>query len=323
MPAYNGHATICQAIASVAMQDNLKDIQLTIVDDHSDQNYDYILGLFPTVNTRILCKPSNTGCGPSRQYGLDRCTEKYFMFLDTDDCLFGPSVVKNMVAIMEQEQLDSLWTNYVEEFPDGSRVLYQNSGTHMHGKIFRTEYIQKNNIRFNMTRLHEDHAFNVIALLSGGKNLFVDIETYIWRSKPESLTRKKETKEDIVGSMDAYLTNANYALTELENHEVAPEEISKILKKYILSFFRYYNVLKNAGIGQEHLVSYIEHVQSILTHVSADVVDCLNYEMIVDKFYEDDAIRAMITQNIIMSVALDDFLALVFDVEEIDEILEP
>lgn len=315
MPAYNGHDTICQAVASVAMQDNLKDIQLTIVDDLSDKPYDYILNLFPTVKIRILRKPTNTGCGPSRQYGLDRCTERYFLFLDTDDCLFGPSVIKNMVAIMEREQLDSLWTNYVEEFEDGKRVIYRNSGTHMHGKMYRTEYIQSNNIRYNMTRLHEDHAFNAIALLVGGKNKFVDMETYIWRSNPTSLTRKEETQKDIVGSMDAYLINSEYVLTELARREVGVEKIAEIAKKYILSYFRFYNAMKNAGINHEYLQSYIERIQTILEDISEEVMELLPYERFTANFYEDDAILAMIRQNVLISVTLDDFLDLLFDVE--------
>ncbi len=171
-----------------------------------------------------------------------------------------------------------------------------------------------------MTRLHEDHAFNAIALLVGGKNLFVDMETYVWRSNPESLTRKKETQEDVVGSMDAYLINADYTLTELVKHEVASNKIADILKKYILSFFRYYNIMKNAGIDKEYLVSFIERVKIILTNVPSDVANSLSYERIIENFYEDDAVRAMIKQNIIICVTIDDFLAMVFDVEEQDEI---
>ena len=315
MPAYNGHETICQAVASVAMQDNLQEIQLTIVDDLSDKPYDYILSLFPTVNIRIIRKPTNTGCGPSRQYGLDRCTEKYFMFLDTDDCLFGPSVVKNMVAIMEREQLDSLWTNYVEEFLDGSRALYRNRGTHMHGKMYRTEYIQKNNIRYNMTRLHEDHAFNAIALLVGGRNRFVDMETYVWRSNPKSLTHMKETQQDIDYSMDAFLTNANYTLTELSKHLVPPDKIAEMAKKYIMSFFRYYNVMMNSRVNQEYLGIYIEDIKKLLSALSKEVTKLLSYEKFVVDFYKDDAIRAMIEQNTLINITFDDFLDLIFDVE--------
>lgn len=38
MPAYNGHETIRQAISSVASQDGLEKILLTIVDDCSELN---------------------------------------------------------------------------------------------------------------------------------------------------------------------------------------------------------------------------------------------------------------------------------------------
>ena len=73
MPAYNGHETIRQAVASVAAQDALEDILLTIVDDCSDEPYDYLLPDYKYMNIEILRKPSNTGCGQSRQYGIDHC----------------------------------------------------------------------------------------------------------------------------------------------------------------------------------------------------------------------------------------------------------
>ena len=43
MPAYNGHETIRQAISSVASQDGLEEILMTIIDDCSDEPYDYLL----------------------------------------------------------------------------------------------------------------------------------------------------------------------------------------------------------------------------------------------------------------------------------------
>lgn len=56
IPAYNAHSTIRQTIASVAMQDNLHDILLTIVDDCSDERYDYLQKNYPYVNIEILRK---------------------------------------------------------------------------------------------------------------------------------------------------------------------------------------------------------------------------------------------------------------------------
>jgi glycosyltransferase involved in cell wall biosynthesis len=123
MPAYNGHKTIRQAVASVAMQDNLDNILLTIVDDWSDESYDYIISDFHYMKIEILKKPTNTGCGQSRQYGIDRCKCKYFMFLDTDDCLFSPDAVRQMYNRMEENELDILYTDFVQELENNSYIV--------------------------------------------------------------------------------------------------------------------------------------------------------------------------------------------------------
>ena len=61
IPAYNAHKTIRQAIASVAVQDNQDNIKLTIVDDCSDEPYDYLLDDYKYLNINILRKPFNSG----------------------------------------------------------------------------------------------------------------------------------------------------------------------------------------------------------------------------------------------------------------------
>lgn len=105
MPTYNAHETIRQAIASIAMQDNLQNILVTIVDDCSDNPYDYLLKDYHYINLEILRKPCNTGCGQSRQYGIDRCKCEYFTFLDADDCLYSPNAINKLYTYAQKNNL--------------------------------------------------------------------------------------------------------------------------------------------------------------------------------------------------------------------------
>ena len=61
MPVYNGHKTIRQALGSVLMQDDLDNILLTIVDDCSDEPYNYLLDEFKFLKMEIFRKDKNTG----------------------------------------------------------------------------------------------------------------------------------------------------------------------------------------------------------------------------------------------------------------------
>ena len=49
---------------------------------------------------------------------------------------------------------------------------------------------------------------------------------------------------------------------------------------------------------------------------SEEAVALLRYKQITDHFYEDNAVRAMIRRNVMITVTLDDFLGMIFDEEE-------
>jgi len=304
MPAYNGHKTIRQAIASVAMQDGIDQILLTIVDDCSDSTYDYILSEFPYINIEILRKPTNTGCGQSRQYGIDRCKCKYFMFLDTDDCLYTPMAVKQMYSFMECENLDSLYRDFIEELDDGKYILRKNSGVWMHGKMFRTKYIQDNNIRYSETRLHEDHAFNIISKLSGGKNRHIDAVTYLWKYNENSLTRCEEIHNDFGKSMESFLINAKYTINELIKREINKDEISDVSKKYILSFYRYYNTMLYEGSCADDIKIFLKDIKEFYEGIPREITDEITLEYLTENFYQEENIREMIDTNIIFVIPI-------------------
>lgn len=304
MPAYNAHATIRQAVASVAMQDDLDNILLTIVDDCSDKPYNYLIDDFRYMKIEVLRKPTNTGCGQSRQYGIDRCKCKYFMFLDADDCLYSPDAVKKIHSYMENEHLDFLYSDFLEELNTGDYFLHQNNGTWMHGKIFRTNYIRKKNIRFNETRIHEDHAFNIIVHSSGGKNLYIDYTTYVWKINPQSLTRSPHSFDY---AMNNYIKNAEYTISELIKRNIKNEKIDLILKKYILSFYKYYNIGLSHNISNSEIEKFLYNISHFLVNIPSDILLKLSKEFLLEDFYEDYSIQEMIDNNVIFNISFNEY----------------
>ena len=305
MPAYNAHKTIRQAIGSVVMQDDLDNILLTIVDDCSDEPYDYLLDDFHYMNIEILRKPENTGCGQSRQYGIDRCKCKYFMFLDTDDCLYTHDAVRMMYSYIEKEQLDFLYTDFLEELNDEEYYLRQNSGVWMHGKMFRTEYIQQNDIRFSHTRLHEDHAFNILAQMCGGKNLYIDYKTYVWKRNPESLTRSPE--HTFRYGMDNFVANAEYVLEELIRRNTDAEKILDIVTIYILTFYSYYNDTVNFNLPLPIKDRYANQVRHYISRIPAEVRKRMTLEHFLQEFYHSSTVHSMIENNMVFRVGFDEY----------------
>ena len=305
MPTYNAHKTIRQAIGSVVMQDDLDNILLTIVDDCSDEPYDYLLDDFHYMNIEILRKPENTGCGQSRQYGIDRCKCKYFMFLDTDDCLYTHDAVRMMYSYIEKEQLDFLYTDFLEELNDEEYYLRQNSGVWMHGKMFRTGYIQQNDIRFSHTRLHEDHAFNILAQMCGGKNLYIDYKTYVWKRNPESLTRSPE--HTFTYGMDNFIANAEYVMEELIKRNIDTDGILNIATIYVLTFYKYYNetVLYNLPLLIKE--RYTKQVKNYINSIPNEVKNKLTLEHLMREFYHSSTIQSMVENDVVFRVGFDEY----------------
>lgn len=305
MPAYNAHKTIRQAIGSVVMQDDLDNILLTIVDDCSDEPYDYLLDDFHYMNIEILRKPENTGCGQSRQYGIDLCKCKYFMFLDTDDCLYTHDAVRMMYSYIEKEQLDFLYTDFLEELNDEEYYLRQNSGVWMHGKMFRTEYIQQNDIRFSHTRLHEDHAFNILAQMCGGKNLYIDYKTYVWKRNPESLTRSPE--HTFTYGMDNFIANAEYVMEELIRRNIDTDGILRIATIYVLTFYKYYNDTVVFDLPLSIKERYTKQVKNYVNSIPDEVRNKLTIEHLMQEFYHSSTIQSMVENNVVFRVGFDEY----------------
>jgi len=305
MPVYNGHKTIRQALGSVLMQDDLDNILLTIVDDCSDEPYNYLLDEFKFLKMEIFRKDKNTGCGQSRQYGIDRCKCEYFMFLDADDCLYHPDSVKKMHQYMNDEQLDFLYTDFLEELDDNRFFLHQNSGVWMHGKMFRTSYIQKNNIRFNDTRLHEDHAFNFITRACGGKNLYIDYSTYIWRRNINSLTHSNEHTFEV--AMNNFIENGKYVVSEFIKRNVTERHMIETVKSYLFSLYKYYNFAICDKVTNETISWYIQQIKIFISTIPENIRTKLTFEYLTRVFYSDDTIDSMISANIVIHIGFREY----------------
>lgn len=109
IPLYNLENLIGTCITSVLAQDlRPEEYEILVIDDGSTD------GSFAAAkkaaegheNVQVYTKP-NEGLSLTRNYGTDRATGKYIMYLDADDYLV-PNVLGRLTETMEQEQLDML-----------------------------------------------------------------------------------------------------------------------------------------------------------------------------------------------------------------------
>ena len=155
------------------------------------------LDLFNMLDLDIkqILMETNLGPGVARQRGLEAATGKYVMFCDADDILHSVGIIGAMVQEMDSQEWDILKTPWLEEYMDNEtkQLLYfthEVENTWMHGKMFRRDFLMKNNIAFRPDlRVHEDTYFNSIALEYTEKVGYLNVTSYIWKWGENSITR--------------------------------------------------------------------------------------------------------------------------------------
>lgn len=201
IPAYNVEDKILfKCLSSIACQDISEDLKITIVDDGSTiQNYKKIAKFFkPFLDIQVLRYEENKGPGVARQYAIDRTNNEYIVFIDADDTFAGAYSLHILRTSLEEEGENCvLCVSDFEEYLIENELVYirnySNTLTGIAGKIYRRDFLEKNNIRFLSTKSCEDSGFNnLIKLYTQNEKQIKNIPTvvYHYHYNPESVTRK-------------------------------------------------------------------------------------------------------------------------------------
>ena len=195
IPAYNCSDTIDFTLASIAMQQLPAgdSFRVTVVNDCSTDGMDYMAmaeywSLMMPVD--VINKTVNEGCGQARQTGMDETCGDFIMFIDADDCLVSPYAIRNLMYSMKDN--DMVMGQFVEETSNGV-VNHDMNFTWCHGKMYRREFIQEHDLKFNKTRGNEDAGFNSLFSKLTDKILYIPQTVYSWNNNTESTVRKDAT----------------------------------------------------------------------------------------------------------------------------------
>lgn len=155
---------------------------------------DTFLSMFG-LDIRQIFLDENRGPGVARQAGLDAATGDYVMFCDADDTLHNVGVLDTLIQEAESNVPDIITSEWLEEIalPSGGYryIKHRLENTWMHGKLFRRKFLRQNNIRFHdALRVHEDSYFLGIAAALSKRNSHLPATTYVWRFRPDSITRR-------------------------------------------------------------------------------------------------------------------------------------
>ena len=182
IPFYNEEQYIGDCLISLIKQ-TYKNIEIICVDDGSTDNGAMIVKAIQQSDSRIsLIQQENMNAGTARNVGFSKAKGEYVLFLDSDD-FFSPSMVERMLNKALSTNSDIVFcTGYGlnvitketymmppvgkdnASFPnkevfssaDTTDGIFQLSVTWAWDKMYRTDFIRKNDIFFQGTKVCND-----------------------------------------------------------------------------------------------------------------------------------------------------------------------
>ncbi len=232
VPIYNAEKYLNKCLDSLVNQtkDNLEFI---LINDGSKDNCEQIIKTYKDKRIKYY-KNENQGIGKTRNFGIKKATGKYLMFLDSDDYLEKDACEK-LFSTAEKEKADLIVFDFyrvekklipviIKDFKmtslkkNPNLLLDVNLG--ISNKLFKTDLIIKNNIKFIENLKYEDTTFVVQALNKAEKIFKINqfLHYYVIHSNSETTIRDKRIFDilKIVEMIRSYFKDKKY-MTETVN----------------------------------------------------------------------------------------------------------
>ncbi|MEV6597371.1 CDP-glycerol glycerophosphotransferase family protein [Actinoplanes sp. NPDC051346] len=237
---YNDAARVETAVRSVLDQ-SLRSHEVVVVDDYSSDGTPAVVGRLAAEypdRVRSLRLEANSGAaGRPRNVGIEHAAGRYVMFLDSDDTL-DPHACRNLLAMAERSGADLVigrcvrrdvlsgsehsWMPWLvqnqvvhESLCDQPDLLYDVLSTN---KLYRHDFLTRENLRFPEGRLYEDNLFSAHAYLTAKKIAVIPQRIYTW-----NVERKAATLS---------VTNRSGDQRNLIDRIAVAQEIDKLLVEY-------------------------------------------------------------------------------------------
>lgn len=301
IPAYNVPDNILfRCLASIACQDIVSDLEITIVDDASTvQNYSKVASFFESImKINILRYEVNGGPGVARQYGIEHTSNGYMTFIDADDTFNGSFALKALRNGIEMN--DGLYHMCVGVFDevheeglrpgDGPILMaHEQDMVWMFGKLYKRSFIDKYNIHFHeSSRANEDNGFNTMIRLCSNdyeQINFISAHVYYWHENPNSITRVNDCQYSFGGSerdsFYGYVENMIFAIKEAKKRAPYNGGITMWSVNCMLNIYEYY--IECVGRAPEHALNNWKW--------------CQRYYNEIYKFIEEDISKEMLAQH--------------------------
>ena len=297
IPAYNvPDKILSRCLASIAMQECIDDVEVTIVDDAStEENYEKVAEKFSGImKTNVLHMEVNGGPGVARQYGLDHTNNGLITFVDADDTLANAFALSIMKLVISNGDAAIAICNFDEVRENEGDIFFmphEDDDVWVFGKMYRRDFIDENKIRFHPTsRANEDNGFNKICKfcsMKSNRGISVGYRTvYYWHFTNESITRSNNFQYEFgISTRDSFygfVENMIYACKYAKEHDIlffSHEETTDefILRTMCYCFIHY---TKAKDLHPKNAEKTLEHCKMFYDEIFKSVENSFDEEQI-------------------------------------------
>lgn len=299
VPIYNAEKYLNKCIESLINQTK-KELEFILVNDGSTDNSEEIIKSYKDKRIKYF-KNENQGIGKTRNFGIEKATGKYIMFVDSDDY-----IDKNMAKLMFDKafsnSLDMVVCDYYkvinnenieEKLPSFKQTTLKNSSNLLcdinlspWNKIYKTSLIKDNNIKFVENLKYEDAPFVIEALDKANKVGKVNkcLNYYVIHGNSETTVRDKRVFDilKIIDKIRKYFKDKDYI----------KESLDKLTVRIITNYTIQQRVQKDKKIG-------MQFIEESFKYLKQEVPDYKN-----NKYYQNRSVlKRVIEKNKILTKA--------------------
>lgn len=269
VPIYNAEKYLNKCVDSLINQTK-KELEFILVNDGSTDKTEEIIKSYKDSRIKYF-KNKNQGIGKTRNFGIEKATGKYIMFLDSDDYLKN-NACEILYKSVEKTDADLAICDFYKIYDSGVKEkikllsfkpttlrktpsLVNEINLAPWNKLYKKELITKNKIKFVENLKYEDAPFVIEAFSKAGKIIKVDeyLNYYLIHGNSETTVRDKRCF-DILKIIDLIRKNT-------KNEAYLQEEINKLTVRIITNYTIQQRNQKDKNVGLDFIdeaFSYLE-----------------------------------------------------------------
>ena len=207
------------------------DVNIIVVDDCSNLNYDDILEEYPYISFYQL--ETNSGPGMARQYGIEHSNGTYFTFLDTDDYFYDSGLETILEQINKNTYIKMYDFSYVYDDNNHLNDIWDDKTI---GSVYKRSFVEMYNIHFckEGSYANEDYGFSracriILKQLHldgfAKANNLIKIPVFYEHIDKNSVTKKNNSEFFYTKLSKGIIINGVHALNIAKQAKITPNVI--------------------------------------------------------------------------------------------------